>query len=160
MENGAKAHLMLISGLYIVHGLRSPRSNGDVVKAAFSAASRVDTWQGSNNSTLTVLCVAERNVRRILSTAEPAYHEPGCCQINADVVCVRDQLCKRLRDAARDCDAWRMRSLNEASLSQRLCAVGGERVRPLRADRHFPKDWASTLHVRLQYRVYQCSIMQ
>jgi len=42
----AKAHLMLMSGLYFVHRLRSPHSNGVVGKAAISAASWVDTWQG------------------------------------------------------------------------------------------------------------------
>jgi hypothetical protein len=66
-----------------------------------SVASRVDTWQGSGNSTLTVLRIAARNVRWILFAGEPTYRGSGSCEMFADVLCVRGQLCKRLRNAAR-----------------------------------------------------------
>lgn len=38
VKYNAKVHLMLMSELYFVHRLHSPHSNGDVGKAAFSAA--------------------------------------------------------------------------------------------------------------------------
>jgi hypothetical protein len=90
-----------MSGLYFVHRLHSPHSNGVVGKAAISAASWVGTWQGSGNSTLTVLRIAARNVRLVLSAGEPTYRGSGSCEMFADVLCVRSQFCKRLRDAAK-----------------------------------------------------------
>lgn len=82
---------MLMSGLYFVHRLHSPHLNG-VGKAAISAASWVNTWQGPGNSTLTVLRIAARDVRWILFAREQTYRGSRSCEMFADVLCVRGQL--------------------------------------------------------------------
>lgn len=88
-----------------------------------SVASWVDTWQGSGNSTLTVLRIAARNVRWILFAGEPTYRGSGSCEMFADVLCVRGQLCKRLRNAARKPPKVDDAVAEQASLLQRLRAV-------------------------------------
>lgn len=115
---------MLMSRFYFVHRVHSPHLDGGVGNAATSAASWVDTWQGSRNSTLTVLRMAAQNVRWILFGAGPIIVDlnPARCSLTWYASEISHATgCTMLRER---CPRWTMRSQNGASLFQRLQFVG------------------------------------